>query len=224
MDHNELARRMGVTTTGSSSHSDKSRMHLAEGGRASKKTWGTNNVTPSTAKKMEGKSFRVFAEKTPRTQASIGGDMVNVGKRIAKGGAEFAAGKLKNASLEGLKRAKSGAESAVRKAKESLNLSHGGCAGRKKASVGGDIKNAAMEAKKGTEDFGRKAKAGLEGFGHKIKRSLGLSEGGEASMDMAAPKLITRKVTKSIKKGEMVGKPAKSVLKGSVASKAAKTF
>ena len=34
MDQNELARRMGITLTGCSSHSDKSRMHLKEGGPA----------------------------------------------------------------------------------------------------------------------------------------------------------------------------------------------
>lgn len=290
MDHNELARRMGVTCTGSSSHSDKSRMHLKEGGPAvtkisssmgSPRKYGENGagrLKPSAVHLKEGGFTKSLEQvykrldesnkkrvamgehplvgssmKMSRQEASVGGDIVNMGKSITKRGvdfagfagrkiksgaekgAEYAGRQLKSGAEAGFKRAKVGAEDVARKAKsgledfaskakESLNLSHGGDAGRKKANIGGNIQNAAMEAKNGAEDFGRKAKAGFEDFGRKAKKAFHLAEGGEASMSSEMPMGRTRKVTKTIKKGEMPYKETKQVARGSLIGKPLKSI
>ena len=58
-------------------------------------------------------------------------------------------------------------------------------AGRQKALNGGDIKNAAMKAKAGAEEVGRKIKGGFEDFGNKFRSAFHFQEGGNVPQKMS---------------------------------------
>lgn len=209
MDHNELARRMGVTLTGSSSQCDKSRMHLKHGGKASKFRTGEN---PAGANGAGRPPAEILEKLKPRVEASTGGDMARDFKeRAAIGGRGLKKmlGFNEGGKVQKAMKSPDKLEKAMIVAPKMRRID---------ASIGGDIENANRKvndgvknvsnkiksgveegfnrAKSGSEDFLSKAKAGFEGFGKKAKNALHFQEGGQVDMS-------TRKGIKQAEKGSM---------------------
>jgi hypothetical protein len=164
MDYNELARRMGVTCTGSSSQNDTKRMRLKDGGPATTKV---DRAAVGTAKRSRlgengagilSEEARKYHEERHkgRQHASWGGDIKNffnktkdkaqeVGNKI-KSGAEDAAGKIKSTAEDVGRKAKStaedvgnkvktGAEGAYQKTRDTVGFAAGGKIPRRSAKA-----------------------------------------------------------------------------------------
>lgn len=158
MDHNELARRMGVTCTGSSSQGDKKRMHLKDGGRASESSEGTWKTSPKqeAAEKREMDSGSKPMGKGAFYKPGIRENAYKIGSNpVRKKLGENGAGQLKprvGASIGGDmenvgRRIKSGAEDAGRKIKNFLHLADGGKAEMRRVTCNPSVKTTRNPAK-----------------------------------------------------------------------------
>jgi hypothetical protein len=133
----------------------------------------------------------------PRVEASFGGEIENIGRKIKSGSEDFN-NRIRNAFhfQEGGKAEmrKVSCNPIVKTMRNPAKLEKAMIApkafARIEASTGGDMENVARKiksgakeglnrAKGGAEDFGRKAKAGLEDFGNKFRNAFHFQEGGE---------------------------------------------
>jgi hypothetical protein len=194
MDHNELARRMGVHLTGSQTHKEKSRMHLKEGGPATTKINRNGMDTESRASKNtrrlgengagilseEARKYHE-ARHQERQHASWGGDIKNFFNK-AKEKAEEVGNKIKGGVEDAAGKARSVAEDVGRKAKDTAE-------------------NVAGKARSTAEDVGNKvkggydsARAGAEDAYQKTRDTVGFRNGGTACRQK---KFIGGKVAKA---------------------------